>query len=251
MEYVKQRLDMLAERYNKPSFIESDPIKFPRMFGDRKDVETAAFLASTISWGRRVSILNDCKRLLFDIMKGQPYKFISECAFNDLDDMQPVHRTLHGKDLKYICRGLKRCFDLSHGDCSLEYIFARSNDVWSGFDRIRDIMADANSGIYNKHIASSKSPCKRLNLFMRWMVRNDGIVDLGIWSSFNTSDLIIPLDVHVAAMARKEGLIRYNKRDDKKAAIELTSNLSEFDSKDPCKYDFALFGLGVEESKFI
>jgi uncharacterized protein (TIGR02757 family) len=156
-----------------------------------------------------------------------------------------IHRTFFESDLKYFCKGLKRIF-IKYGN--LENIFVAGMNVWEGTALLRDVMADANKGEYSKHVADPSplsaggSACKRINLALRWLVR-EGPVDLGLWKYVEPEALFIPLDVHVARMARKLGLLN-RKSNDKKAVIGLTEKLREFCPEDPVKYDFALFGMG-------
>jgi len=161
-----------------------------------------------------------------------------------------VHRTFFEDDLKYFCKGLEHCY-AKYGN--LEKLFAPAANVWEGFALFREEMASANSARYSKHISNpgkedkGGSACKRLNLALRWLVRG-GPVDLGLWKSIKPAALYIPLDVHVARTARKLGLLQ-RKSNDKKAVIELTEKLREFDAADPVKYDFALFGIEVTNEK--
>jgi uncharacterized protein (TIGR02757 family) len=177
---------------------------------------------------------------MFALMGESPFDFVMSRGWKP--GAACVHRTFFEKDLAYFCRGLRRCFK-KYG--ALERIF--TGGVWQGIDRFRDEMAAANSGIFTKHIANpAVSACKRLNLALRWLVRSDA-VDLGLWKSVSPASLFIPLDLHVARTARRLGLLE-RRSGGRKAAVELTERLRAFCPEDPVKYDFALFGMGIEEN---
>lgn len=253
MEVLKRKLDSLVEQYNTPSFIDKDPVQFPRRYVRKEDVEVAAFLASTIAWGNRTQIINSCKTLFDDICKNRPFDFVMNEEWKGIDPNTNIHRTFFGWDLAYMCRGLKKAFTLSGKWQSLEYLFAEGNrDVWQGINLLRQTFVYAN-GCCSKHISNptgnshkAGSACKRLNLMLRWLCRKDGIVDLGIWEHITPDKLLMPLDVHVARIGRELGFIT-RKGNDRKAVDELTQNLAVFDPHDPCKYDFALFGIGESQ----
>jgi uncharacterized protein (TIGR02757 family) len=219
-------------------FIAHDPVQFPRRFTQQADIEIAAFLAATIAWGRRDLILQSAEKL-FSHMKPDPAAFVKTGDYRTLKNRN-IHRTFFEADLKYFCKGFKICYD-RYG--SLEKLFTSVPDIWQGISLFREEMAAANGGSYTKHIANpeANSACKRINLALRWLVR-DGPIDLGLWKSISPSALYIPLDVHVARTARKIGLLE-RKSNDKKAVIELTEKLREFCPDDPVKYDFALFSM--------
>ena len=211
---------------------------------------------ATIAWGNRKMILNSSNRML-ETMGKSPYDFVMSGGFEKLDDGKCVHRTFFGRDLKYYCQGLREMYrqvrSVECGVHSLEDIFYNDeHDVWMGIQKFRDLMAEAN-GMTSKHISNPSccdpkkgSACKRLHMALRWLVRNDGIVDLGIWKRLSPKDLMIPLDVHVARVSRQLGLID-RKSNDRQAVELLTSRLRDFDANDPVKYDFALFGVEVME----
>lgn len=253
MEDLKSKLDALEAEYNAPAFIEHDPVKFVRMFADKRDIEVAAFLASMIAWGRREQINNSCQKLLFDIMGGEPYKYVMGDKWKELNPDINIHRTFWGHDLQYMCKGLQWAFNVSNEWDSLEFAFAGQPDIWKGIGTLRSLFIHANDGKPSKHLPNPAisrdeggSACKRFNLMLRWLVRNDGKVDLGIWREISPSDLCIPLDVHVAESARELGLLK-RKQNDRKAVEELTSRLRAFDSQDPVRYDFALFGYSLRK----
>lgn len=253
MNDLKLKLDALVEQYNTPYFIENDPVQFPRAYTRKEDVEIAAFLASTIAWGNRKQILTGCRRMFHGIMQNRPFEFVMSGRFNDTDPAMNIHRTFFGRDFAYMCRGLQFIYLTSN---TLAIAFGQGNStVWDGFSRLRELFAQANGGEYSKHLSNPTpnrhkggSPCKRLNLMLRWLCRQDGIVDLGIWHKLKPSQLMIPLDTHVARIGREMGLISRNSND--RAAVEgLTAQLRELDENDPCKYDFALFGLGESQKR--
>jgi len=245
---LKALLDEKADTYNRTSFIETDPISVPHRFVHPFDIEIAAFLAATIAWGQRVTLIRNANWLL-DRMDQAPADFIRNLQEQDLKPFQKfVHRTFNGEDCLNFLRALNR---ISHDYKSLEHLFKSDNgDVKSGIIQFRSIfLADEIVSRTAKHVSdpAKNSAAKRLNMFLRWMVRKDvRKVDFGLWTVFNPSQLICPLDVHSGGVARKLGLLQ-RKQDDWQAAEELTAALSRFDPVDPVKYDFALFGLGVFE----
>lgn len=248
----------IAQAWNKednftPDFIENDPVQFPRAYEKQQDIEIAAFLASTIAWGNRKQILTGCRKMFHDIMKNRPFEFVISGRFNDIDPAMNIHRTFFGRDLVYMCRGLQFVY-LQCNTLAIAFSESDSN-VWDGFSRLRELFAQANGGEYSRHISNPTpnrhkggSACKRLNLMLRWLCRQDGIVDMGIWHNLKPSELMIPLDTHVARIGREMGLIERN-GNDRKTVEELTAKLRELDKNDPCKYDFALFGLGESQKR--
>ena len=220
-------------------------------------------MSATIAWGRRDLILRSAEKM-FTLMDFSPYNFVVSEGFKKLKDKN-IHRTFFENDLKYFCKGFKYIFD-KYGN--LENLFLAQNekngsnrgqkqtslqcDVWKGFYLFREEMAKANKGEYSIHVSNAGkedengSACKKLNLALRWLVR-EGPVDLGLWKKIKPRDLYIPLDVHVARTARKMGLLE-RKSNDKKAVVMLTEKLREYCPEDPVKYDFALFGAGLSSS---
>lgn len=241
---IKDKLDELAEHYNTPAFIEKDPVQFPHRFRKLQDIEVAAFLTATISWGNRASILKSAEKM-FAMMNNAPYDYIMNEDFRALG-RKNIHRTFFEHDLLYICNGLHEIYS---GHSSLEEVFAGKN-LWEGIVSFRSIMQEANGGVSCKHISNpdKSSTCKRLHMALRWLVRQDRIVDLGIWKHISPSGLYIPLDVHVARVSREFGLLE-RKSNDRKAVEELTSVLKLLRPEDPVAYDFALFGLGEETKR--
>jgi uncharacterized protein (TIGR02757 family) len=248
---IKKLLEEKYLQYNNPSFIVSDPVSIPHMFTSRPDREIAAFLAATIAWGRRDLILRSSKMLL-EMMGNEPYNFILSAGRSDLAKISCfVHRTFNGGDCGYFMKGLKHIYSTYN---SMEDVIVEGmgpdKSLRDGMDNLRKTFFSLPHASRNeKHFADIKGGAagKRLNMFLRWMVRNDGRgVDFGIWKKIDPSMLYIPIDFHSGNTARKLGLLT-RKMNDWKAVEELTSNLREFDPADPVKYDFALFGLGVFE----
>ncbi|MDR0323019.1 MAG: TIGR02757 family protein [Treponema sp.] len=241
---LKQELDRWYEKVCTRSFIEPDPVQFPRRFTKREDIEIAVFLSAAIAWGRRDLILRSAEKM-FGLMGNSPFSFVKSGGYRKLKKKN-IHRTFFEDDLEYFCRGFDRCY-AKYGN--LEELFSSAENVWEGFAVFRNEMAKANSNCYSKHISNpgtedrNGSACKRLNLALRWLVRK-GPVDLGLWKSIKPCMLYIPLDVHVARTARKLKLLE-RRSNDKKAVIELTEKLRKFCPQDPVKYDFALFGMGA------
>ena len=267
---LQQKLDRLYTEINTPEFILKDPVKFPHRYKAGPDREIAAFLAATIAWGRRDLILKSTEKM-FALMGPSPYKYVMEGNYRKLGGSSLrsgsrgacIHRTFFESDLRYFCKGFKVCY-AKYG--SLEALFASTENVWEGISLFRETMAAANCSSvnrsstncasgntdrYTKHIANpeANSACKRLHLALRWLVRREGPVDLGLWKSLSPSSLFIPLDLHVGRTARRLGLLE-RKTNDKKAVISLTEKLREFCPEDPVKYDLALFGYSAENLEY-
>lgn len=250
---LKAFLDRKVDQYNLPSFIEADPVSIPHLFTKKQDIEIAAFFASIFAWGNRVIIINKSKELM-QLMNNAPHEFIINHSEKDLRRLlQFKHRTFNTTDLLYFILFLKHHYKTSN---SLETAFSKwinkkdenIKNALTGFHDYFFSLQDAPVRT-KKHIASPNrnSTCKRLNMFLRWMVRKDNAgVDFGIWNKISPSQLICPIDVHVARVARRLELIQ-RKQIDWLTALELTDHLKKFDRNDPVKYDFALFGLGVAE----
>lgn len=252
MKHLKALLDEKASQYNTKGFIENDPISFPHSFSKKEDIEIVALLASIIAWGNRKMILRSGNRMFNDIMGGYPYDYVMSGNWEQLDDRINIHRTFFVSDFKYICRGLRKIFQ-EYG--SMEPLFA-CGDIWNGIERFRTEMAAANGGVFTRHISNPvqtkgkpASACKRLHMMLRWLCRNDGIVDLGVWKNISPSQLMMPIDVHVARTARALGLVS-RKQNDRRTVEELTAKLREYAPEDPVRYDFALFGVGVAGDEF-
>jgi uncharacterized protein (TIGR02757 family) len=246
-------LDRKVSEYNKPSFIEADPISIPHRFSKKEDIEIAGFFAAIFAWGNRRMIINKCLELL-QRMDDAPHDFIQHYQGNDLQKLVGFkHRTFNDTDLLYLVHFLHYHYT-NHS--SLETAFTQwinSNNMTveqalTGFHQYVFSLEDAPART-KKHIATpyKNSTCKRLNMFLRWMVRKDDKgVDFGLWDGLSPADLICPIDLHVARVARRFDLVK-RKQTDWSTALELTENLRKFDPADPAKYDFALFGLGVIE----
>lgn len=252
-EELKIFLDEKAKRYNSKEFITSDPISIPHQFSKQQDVEIAAFFAATLAWGNRTSIINSCNRLL-QLMDHSPYDFILNHEEKDLKRfLHFKHRTFNTTDLLYFIHFFKNYFgkELSLENAFAKFISPKDETVEKGLIGFHNLFFSLEdfSRRTKKHVSTPEknSACKRINMFLRWMVRNNKTaVDFGIWKKIKPAQLICPCDVHVLRVARKLKLI-VGKQNNWKIALELTSRLKEFDAADPVKYDFALFGLGVME----
>jgi len=250
---LKDFLDKKVEEYNQPNFIPNDPIVIPHQFSAKQDIEIMGFLASIMAWGQRKTIINKCKELI-DRMDGSPYDYIMNHQEQDLKSLLGFkHRTFNDTDILYFIEFFK--YHYGHFE-SLEDAFLvgqehnKRIDVELALNAFKMYFFSLPDYPYRtrKHISSpaQKSTVKRINMFLRWMVRQDDKgVDFGIWKRLSPKDLICPCDVHVERVARKFGLITLDKVN-WKTAQELTTNLRLLDPLDPVKYDFALFGLGVE-----
>ena len=284
MEFLelKDFLDLKYSQYNRPDFIENDPICIPHQYSKKQDIEIAAFFAAILAWGQRKTIINKCNDL-FNRMDNAPYDFMLHHGDQDLKRLLGFkHRTFNDTDLLYFVSFFHQHYQqsdsletaflspsdhfrteyLSTGTASESFQNSSSTCLLSEMEvvtpRIERALNYFRSYFFSlpdfpgrtiKHVSSpmQKSTCKRLNMFLRWMVRNDNMgVDFGVWSNLKPADLICPCDVHVDRVARRLGLIE-RKQTDWRTAVELTNELLKFDPLDPVKYDFALFGLGVEE----
>jgi uncharacterized protein (TIGR02757 family) len=247
---TKDFLESKVTQYNNPKFIESDPIQIPHQFSIKEDIEISGFLTATIAWGNRKSIINNAKRLV-ELLDNSPYDFILNHEASDLEKLQPfVHRTFNGDDSIQFIKCLKNIY-LNHN--GLEAVFtkhAEKDSLQTSISNFKRTFFDMDHlKRTQKHISDplKNSAAKRINMFLRWMVRNDTTgVDFGIWNSLYPSQLSCPLDVHSGNVARKLGLLK-RKQNDGKALFELDTALRNLDITDPVKYDFALFGLGVFE----
>ena len=248
---LKEFLDEKYLEFNRPFFIESDPISIPHRFSKKEDIEISAFLTSLIAWGRRDLILRSAGRMM-ELMDQQPHSFIQHAGKKDLKGVIDfVHRTFNGQDFVAILQFLQFIYQKK---ASLETVFSEgmrdeSANAFSGISALRNLATGLDFFPQRtlKHLSNPEagSSAKRLNMFLRWMVRNDKHgVDFGIWKQVSPAKLICPLDVHTGRVARNLGLLK-RKQNDRKAAEELMQVLRKFDPKDPAKYDFALFGLGV------
>ena len=268
LQGVRGLLDAKVAQYNQPGFIENDPIVIPHQFTLKQDIEIMGFWAATLAWGQRVTIIKKCRELIA-LMDGAPYDFITNHQEPDLKKLLSFkHRTFNDIDTLYFISFFKYHYSEYN---SLEDAFLPqiTNSVISNDSEKSYTPGNNQSGIETslnhfrsyffslpdyphrtkKHVSSpsQKSTCKRLNMFLRWMVRKDDAgVDFGIWNRMSMAELVCPCDLHVDRIARKLKLIT-RKQTDWQTALELTQHLRQFDPADPAKYDFALFGLGIEE----
>lgn len=252
-EELTRFLNEKVKAYNQPLFIKDDPVCIPHLFSKQQDIEIAGFFSAVFAWGIRTTIISKSKELM-GLMDNSPHDFCLNHSDNDLKKLLSFkHRTFNATDLLYFVSFFKEHYTRH---TSLQTAFSQ----WMKKDD--EDVENALNGFYKyffslphvptrtlKHIAcpAKKSACKRINMFLRWMIRKDKAgVDLGIWNSISPAQLIIPLDLHVARVATNFKLLN-RQQADWLAAKELTKVLRSFDPKDPCKYDFALFGLGVLE----
>ncbi|MEW4922511.1 TIGR02757 family protein [Algibacter sp. 2305UL17-15] len=249
-EELKEFLDTKVIQYNNPKFIESDPIQVPHKFTKKEDIEISGFLTATIAWGNRKSIINNANRLM-ELLNNSPHDFIINHQETDLEKLLPfVHRTFNGNDCTQFIKSLQHIYNNHDG---LEAVFAKhaeTNSLQKSISNFKSVFFEIDHlPRTKKHISDplKNSAAKRINMFLRWMIRNDKTgVDFGIWESLYPSQLSCPLDVHSGNVARKLGLLK-RKQNDAKALLELDTALRKLDPNDPVKYDFALFGLGVFE----
>jgi len=239
---IKQFLESKTAEYNRPAFIAEDPISIPHSFSRKEDIEISGFLTALISWGRRPAILKSAQKLM-QLMDFAPYEFIRVTGF--------VYRTFNASDLLFLIEALRHLY-LEQGGLEkvCETWFRKTGTVKGLISGLRsELLKTSHLSRSEKHLAAPEkgSAAKRINMFLRWMVRRDDKgVDFGIWKGISPSALMIPLDVHSGNTSRKLGLLK-RKQNDWKAVEELTEKLLKFDPLDPAKYDFALFGTGVYE----
>lgn len=246
---LKLTLDHLVDKYNCTNFITNDPISIPHQFTIKEDVEIAGFLMATIAWGNRKAILKSGTQLMA-WMDNSPWDFIQNATEKELDIFANFkYRTFNGTDCIFFLKSLQNIYKNHNG---LEAVFTegylKDKTIKNAISYFRTIFFEpAHESRTEKHIANTNknSAAKRINMFLRWMIRKDNSgVDFGIWNSIPTKGLMVPLDVHSGTIAREFGLL-HRKQNDWKALEELMKELRKFDANDPVKYDFALFGLGV------
>ena len=248
---MRDLLDREAARINSPEFIGADPVQFPRRFERQQDVEIAALLCASIAWGNRKMICADCEKML-RLMDHQPYDYMMDRGYEELPDMN-IHRTFFARDLRAFLRGLRAVYarHATLDDFSASIRAGESETPsWTLVEALNAVLREEN----RDHPEANLSRClpqnlattalKRVNMALRWLVRDDGIVDMGLWRSVSPSKLYIPLDVHVGNTARQLGLLT-RRADDRRSAVELTAALRRFNPADPVIYDFALFGIGM------
>lgn len=251
-EQLRLLLEEEAARINHPDFIADDPVQFPRRFSDVRDIEIAALLAATLAWGNRRMICRDCDRM-FALMDNQPYNYIMDEGYEDLPDMN-IHRTFFARNLRHYLRGLHSIY-ARYGTLQ---DFARATGMaeaplpsWHLVERLNAELCKANDGASDCRclpLNLGDTALKRVNMALRWLVRNDGIVDMGVWEVITPAQLYIPLDVHVGNVSRQLGLLE-RKANDKKSVLLLTDALRAFRPDDPVYFDYALFGIGVTAKK--
>jgi uncharacterized protein (TIGR02757 family) len=250
--YIFELLEEKSAQYNRPDFIALDPISIPHRFSKKQDIEIMGFWAAVLAWGQRKTIINKCLELS-QLMDNAPYDFMMNHQESDLKQfLNFKHRTFNATDTLYFLHFFQQYY-LQHE--SLEHAFSshlKAGDITieNALIGFHDLFSDSENfpTRTRKHIATPvrKSSCKRLNMFLRWMVRKDNKgVDFGIWNDITPSQLVCPCDVHVDRVARLLGLIK-RPVTDWQTAVELTASLRQIDPQDPVKYDFALFGLGIE-----
>lgn len=247
---LQEFLDAKVVQYNNPKFLETDPLQIPHLFSKKEDIEISAFLTATIAWGNRKSIIKNAKRMM-ELLDHSPYDFVMNHKESDLNELSGfVHRTFNDIDLAYFIRSLKNIYTIHEG---LETVFANNAEKKSMQTSIsafkKTFFELPHQRRTTKHVSDpiKGSAAKRINMLLRWMVRDNATgVDFGIWKNISPAHLSCPLDVHSGNVARKLKLLK-RKQNDAKALAELDTTLRKLDPKDPVKYDFALFGLGVFE----
>lgn len=247
---LRDLLDSEAARINSPAFIGDDPVQFPRRFSRPEDIEIASLLSATIAWGNRKMICRNCDKMLA-LMDNRPFDYMMDRGYEDLDPEGNIHRTFFHRNLAHYLRGLRRIYE-AHGSLAS---FARHEQIaddpapaWRLVEGLNRELALANGGTADPRCLPQNlrtTALKRVNMALRWLVRDDGIVDIGIWRGIlDPSRLFIPLDVHVGDTARDLGILT-RRTDDRRAVEELTARLRTFRPDDPTIYDFALFGIGM------
>lgn len=247
-EQLKSFLDREAARINHTDFIFNDPVQFPRRFDRLQDIELVAFLSAAIAWGKRKMICDNCEKML-TIMEGNPYDYVMDGAFEELPEIN-IHRTFFARNFKYMLRGFRSIFS-KYGTLNN---FAKSVGAgkaempsWYLVEQMQSVFSEANNETTDSQCLPTQlknTALKRINMALRWLVRNDGIVDLGVWDCIKPSQLYIPLDVHVGDTARALGMID-RKANDRRTVVEVTEILRKMRPEDPVIYDFALFGIGI------
>ena len=246
---LKDFLDEKSFQYNQKTFIESDPIQIPHQFEKKEDIEIASFLTSIIAWGQRKTIIKNGYKMM-EVLENSPHDYILNASEKEIEKAHIIHRTFNPIDFRYFIKTLKRIY-LDYGN--LENLFCNTDNKKNMHLSIHNFKTIFFQNEFpkrsTKHISDpfKGSACKRINMFLRWMVRvDDKGVDFGIWKKISPSILSCPLDVHSGNVARKLKLL-LRTQNDHKAVLELDKKLRTLDPKDPVKYDFALFGLGVFE----
>ena len=247
---LKEFLNAKVIEYNTLNFIDSDPVQIPHLYKEKEDIEIAGFLTSTIAWGKREMIIKNSHKMM-DFLGNSPYDFVMNHSKEQIENIDNfVHRTFNLEDFKYFLTALKHIYSKHDG---LEAIFTKhktDNSLQPAIHEFKKIFFEIEHlPRTTKHVSDplKGSAAKRINMYLRWMIRKDTKgVDFGIWKNISPALLSCPLDVHSGNVARKLGLLT-RKQNDGKALLELDTALRKMDPKDPVKYDFALFGLGVFE----
>ena len=250
---LSELLEEKYDQYNRKEFIEGDPVCIPHMFSQSQNIEIAGFLAAALAWGQRNTIIRNAKDLI-SMMGNDPYYFLMHADENDLIDLGSfTHRTFNSIDAHYFIKALANIYRKYESMYQIfRKAYEREGSIEAGLKNFRELFFELpHLARTEKHIADIRkgAAAKRLNMFLRWMVRSDDRgVDFGIWKDIPASALYIPLDIHTGKVARGLGLLT-RRQNDWKAVLELTGNLKRFDPNDPVKYDFALFGMGIFEGK--
>lgn len=249
VEELKEYLDFKSDQYNNTDFIDSDPIQIPHRFSIKEDIEISGFLAATIAWGNRKMIINSAARMM-DLMGNSPYDFVMQATDDQIASLDKmVHRTFNTDDFRFFIKSLKNIYTV-HGGLETVFSDKEAGDIQQRISAFKKVFFEIDhQQRTTKHISDplKGSSSKRINMFLRWMCRKDQKgVDFGIWKNIAPAELSCPLDVHSGNVARTLGILKRT-QNDQKALQELDTSLRIFDSTDPVKYDFALFGLGVFE----
>ncbi len=245
---LKDFLDEKVAKFNRPEFIETDPIQVAKAFSQKANIEIAGFLTATIAWGNRPAIIKNARHLMA-LLENQPLDFILNASETDLQRLsQFVHRTFNGDDLNYFVRSLRNIYQYKGGLQSVfETGFETRGSVFSALDYFHRVFFEKGGERTRKHVPNvmKGASAKRLNMYLRWMCREDKAgVDFALWKGIPQSELMLPLDLHTGNVCRKLGLMQ-RRSNDWKAVEEITSALRTLDPHDPIKYDFALFGVGA------
>lgn len=252
-EQLHEFLENYTLKYNRVEFIENDPIQIPHQFTEKEDIEIAGFLSASIAWGQRPVIIRNANSLM-ERMDYAPADFVRNCSDSDLEVFDSFkHRTFQAVDMLFFIRSLRNIYQ-NHG--GLEKVFEAgfktdAKTALINFNRLFNSIPHLNRS--EKHLSNpaKNSAAKRLNMYLRWMVRKDNNgVDFGLWETISPSKLMLPLDVHTSRIGRGLDLLS-RKQNDWKAVEEITQSLRVFDIHDPIKYDFALFGFGVNEKNVL
>lgn len=249
-EELKEFLDEKVDKYNRPDFIDLDPISIPHQYSGKEDIEISGFLAATIAWGNRKMILRNASRMM-TLLDNSPYDFIMNSEVSDMERVEGfVHRTFNESDLLYFLKALKHIYSTKGGLENIFNEYKTEDSLQPAIHKLYTIFFELPHSQRTERQVSDPykgSAAKKINMFLRWMIRKDNKgVDFGLWKSIPPSILSCPLDVHSGNVARKLGLLTRN-QNDAKAVAELDKYLRRMDRNDPVKYDFALFGLGVFE----